>query len=147
MINESKLYSDKFTEIITTTFEGAHHDHDSCAYISRKIGEALDIPLIEVATYPQKFQRIYSFQVLKPLFPAGSKIKFNRISVVKLAINLIWSYKTQRMTWMGLGILTIYNYLFKNFRVAIPQTVQHSTQCFYEFRGRAKQSDVLKKLR
>jgi hypothetical protein len=134
------------TEIITTTFEGAHQDHDAAACIARNLAKRFNIIPIEVASYPQKFSRIYSFQVLKPKFESIKQVKYQHINITFLALRLMLAYKTQRVTWLGLGIFTLYNYLFGKFRLAQPRPIKYLDNCFYEFRGRASQKIVIKHL-
>lgn len=134
------------TEIVTTTFEGAHHDHDSAAYISRKIGEKLNLVPIEVATYPQKFKNLYSYQVLTPKFPKKVVDFYSRKRVTLLAINLIYAYKSQRLTWLGLGVQAVFNYAFKSFKVSQSLPITFQSPCFYEYRGRANQRTILSHL-
>lgn len=129
--------------IYTTAFEGAHQDHDSAAYIARAIGKKLKISPIEISTYPQKFKYFYSFRVLNPVNPR-QEFEFHRKRVALLAFRMIMGYKTQRSTWLGLGPWVIYRYLFKRFKDATPAKISLQTPCFYDFRGRIKQSEVIK---
>jgi hypothetical protein len=135
------------TEIVTTAFEGAHQDHDSAACISRKLGEKLNLVPIEVATYPQKFNNLYSYQVLTPKFPKNIINLYSRKSVTFLALQLIIAYKSQRLTWLGLGMQTIFNYAFKSFKVSQSLPITFQSPCFYEYRGRANQKIILSYLR
>ena len=40
----------QITQILTTTFEGAHQDHDSAAVVSRRLAKALQVNCIEMST-------------------------------------------------------------------------------------------------
>jgi len=133
------------TQILTTTFEGAHQDHDSAAVISRKLGSVFLVDTIEVSTYPQWFSKFYSFRVLNPRYPSES-FRFERVKALQLALRLMASYKSQRATWIGLGIGTLGTYAFRKYRASCPQPVRLLYPCFYEFRGRALQSEVLEHL-
>lgn len=133
------------TQILTTTFEGAHQDHDSAAIISRKLASVFRVKTIEVSTYPQWLSKFYSFKVLSPRYPLGS-FRFERVKTLQLALKLMTSYRSQRTTWFGLGLATLCSYAFRGYRTSIPQPVGFLSPCFYEFRGRAIQSDVLKHL-
>ena len=133
------------TQILTTTFEGAHQDHDSAAVISRKLRSVFLVDTIEVSTYPQWFSKFYSFRVLNPRYPSES-FRFERIKTLLLALRLMASYKSQRATWIGLGLATLGTYAFRKYRASIPQPVRLLSPCFYEFRGRGHQSEVLKYL-
>jgi hypothetical protein len=135
----------RVTQILTTTFEGAHQDHDSAAVISRKLASVFLVNAIEVSTYPQWFSKFYSFRVLAPRHPSES-FRFERVKTLQLALRLMASYKSQRATWIGLGLATFGTYAFRRYRASIPQPVRLLSPCFYEFRGRALQSEVLKHL-
>ena len=133
------------TQILTTTFEGAHQDHDSAAVISRKLRSVFLVDTIEVSTYPQWFSKFYSFRVLTPRYPSES-FRFERIKTLLLALRLMASYKSQRVTWIGLGPATLGAYAFRKYRTSTPQPVRMVIPCFYEFRGRAFQIEVLRHL-
>ena len=133
------------TQILTTTFEGAHQDHDSAAVISRKLAKVFLVDTIEVSTYPQWFSKFYSFKVLSPRYPSTS-FTFDRIKTMRLALRMMASYKSQRATWVGLGPATLGTYAFRKYRASRPQPIRSLSPCFYEFRGRALQSEVLRYL-
>jgi hypothetical protein len=140
-----KLYDLENLQLITTTFEGAHQDHDASAVICRELAKNLGIEVIEISTYPQWFSNIYSFKVMKPHYPKLS-LNFSRGKTVLLALKLIKDYRTQRLTWLGLGIPTLFAFAFRRYYSAVPIEVGRLSNCFYEFRGRSKQIDVLKYL-
>ena len=133
------------TAFITTAFEGAHQDHDSVTVISRKLDEIFRVGAIEMSTYPQWFSKFYSFKVLQPRVPKET-FPFNRMKVLLLAIRLMASYRTQRQTWMGLGLATLSAYAFRRYRSSSPRPLDLIEPCFYEHRRRANQSEVLKSL-
>ena len=135
----------RVTQILTTTFEGAHQDHDSAAVISRKLASVFLVKTIEVSTYPQWFPKFYSFRVLNPRYPSES-FRLDRLKTLQLALRLMASYKSQRATWIGLGLATLGAYAFRKYRASSPQPVRLLSPCFYEFRGRALQSEVIKYL-
>lgn len=137
--------SEPVSMILTTTFEGAHQDHDSAAVISRQFANLLVVPVIEISTYRQWLTRIYSFKVLKPQFPL-KELHFRRLKTSVVAFRLMLAYKTQKKTWMGLGPATLISYIFRGYQPASPQPVGVLQKCFYSFRGRATQEEVLHKL-
>lgn len=135
----------QITQIVTTTFEGAHQDHDSAAVVSRKLAKVLQVSCIEMSTYPQWFPKFYSFKVLNAhSFDAG--FEFARFRTLVLALKLMGSYKTQRKTWLGLGPATLGAFAFRKYRSSKPAPIDEVQPCFYEFRGRAKQGEVLRYL-
>lgn len=132
----------RVTQIITTTFEGAHQDHDSAAVISRKLAKIFQVNCIEMSTYPQWFSKFYSFKVLNPL-SADEGFEFARTRTLALALKLMAGYKTQRNTWLGLGLATLGAFAFRKYRSSKPAPIAEVHPCFYEFRDRAKQSEVI----
>lgn len=134
--------SAKNVQLVTTTFEGAHQDHDASAIFSRELGKVLGVEVIEVATYRQWLPQIYSFRVMKPR-QRNQKIDFPRGKVLALAIKLIWGYRTQRITWLGLAMATITTYAFRTYYSARPVQASRIKRCFYETRGRSQQTEVL----
>ena len=137
-----KNHGAQITQIVTTTFEGAHQDHDSAAVISRKLAKALQVNCMEMSTYPQWFSKFYSFKVLNP-HSSDKGFEFARIRTLTLAIRLMASYKTQKNTWLGLGPATLGAFTFRKYRSSKPAPIAEVHPCFYEFRGRAFQNDVL----
>lgn len=131
--------------LVTTTFEGAHQDHDASAVISRELGKYLGVQVLEVSTYPQWFSKFYSFKVMKP-YQLDKSIEFSRSEALSLTLRLIKGYRTQRLTWFGLATATIRAYAFRTYYSAMPMPVSHLNRCFYETRGRAQQRDVLQHL-
>ena len=135
----------ELTTFITTAFEGAHQDHDSVAVIARKLDEVFKVGTLEMSTYPQWFSKFYSFKVLKPGTPENT-FQFKRIKVFFLAIRMMASYRTQLLTWAGLGLATLSVYAFRGYRSASPRPVSLIEPCFYESRRRASQNEVLESL-
>ena len=135
----------QITQFVTTTFEGAHQDHDSAAVVSRKLAKIFQVNCIEISTYPQWFSRFYSFKVLNPKAP-DARLNFARFKTMGLALKLMASYKTQRTTWLGLGPATLLAYAMRPYRASKPAHVATVYPCFYEFRGRSNQREVLNHL-
>ena len=133
------------TEILTTAFEGAHQDHDSAAVISRRLAEIFLVEAIEISTYPQWLSKVYSFRVLHPRQPLIS-LKFERLRTLRMAFRLMAGYKSQRTTWLGLGPAVLATFAFRRYRSSTPRPVELIHPCFYEFRARAHQSEVLEHL-
>jgi len=135
----------EITEVLTTTFEGAHQDHDSAAVIARRIARELQVETVEISTYPQWFSQFYSFKVLNPKSP-DIEFRFNRLESIFLAFKLMWSYKTQRRTWLGLGLGVLWVYGFRSYMSSKPLAIGTINACLYEFRGRRNQREVLRSL-
>ena len=120
----------------------AHQDHDAAAVISRKLAKALQVNCVEMSTYPQWFSKFYSFKVLNPS-SADEGFEFARIRTLALALKIMAGYKTQRNTWLGLGSATLGAFAFRQYRSSKPAKIVELHPCFYEFRGRAFQSEVI----
>ena len=135
-------HGSQITQIITTTFEGAHQDHDSAAAVSRKLAKTLQVDCIEMSSYPQWFSKFYSFKVLIPQ-SVDREFEFVRLRTLVLALKLMVGYKTQRNTWLGLGPATLRAFAFRKYRSSKPAPMAEVHPCFYEFRGRAQQSEVI----
>ena len=135
----------EITEVLTTTFEGAHQDHDSAAVIARRIAKELQVEVVEISTYPQWFSHFYSFKVLSPKYP-NIKFNFNRLKSLLLALKLMSSYKTQRRTWLALGLGVLWVYGFRPYASSRPMAIGTINSCFYELRERRKQTEVLRSL-
>ena len=135
----------QITQIVTTTFEGAHQDHDSAAAVSRTLAKAFQVNCIEMSTYPQWFSKFYSFKVLNP-HATEEGFPLVRLRTLVLALKLMASYKTQRNTWLGLGPATLAAFTFRKYKSSKPVPVAETHSCFYEFRGRANQGEVLRYL-
>jgi LmbE family N-acetylglucosaminyl deacetylase len=132
----------QISAFFTTAFEGAHQDHDSAAVITRKLGEIFQVGIIEMSTYPQWFSSLYSFKVLRPRVSVES-FRFKRIQAVVMAARMMASYKTQIHTWLGLGPATLSAFAFRAYESSSPGPIEIIEPCFYQFRGRAIQSEVL----
>ena len=102
------------TQFLTTTFEGAHQDHNSAAVIARRLAAKFQVEIIEMSTYPQLLTKIYSFKVLKPK-SFQKTFRFNRVKILVAATRLIMRYRTQGLTWLGLGISTLSVYAIRNY--------------------------------
>ena len=135
-------HATQITQFVTTTFEGAHQDHDSAAAVSRKLAKTLQVDCIEMSSYPQWFSKFYSFKVLIPQ-SVDREFEFVRLRTVVLALKLMVGYKTQRNTWLGLGPATLRAFAFRKYRSSKPAPMAEVHPCFYEFRGRAQQSEVI----
>jgi LmbE family N-acetylglucosaminyl deacetylase len=129
-------------QLLTTTFEGAHQDHDSAAIISRRISKICTLPIKEISTYRQRLKNCYSFTVMNPT-SRREKIVFNRWAVTILSIKIMFSYKTQWKTWTGLSLGVILRYLRGHYFVAEQIKIGTHDKCFYSYRKRASQAEVI----
>ncbi len=136
-------------EIVSLTYEGGHHDHDTVEFVSRLVSQELKIGLRSVSAYRSINFAPMMFHVLKPEFYVES-FKFNRIKVSLVLIKLFMIYKSQTRTWIGLGPFLLFRYLFSRYRfsqVSNSLKLDQMDNCFYEVRGREVQVQHLSKLR
>lgn len=129
--------------LISTNYEGAHQDHDAAAILTRYLGTVLRSPTMYFPTYP-RHRFIPTFHTMKRPNNSLSITNSDRIKTTFLALRLMCTYKSQRLTWLGLGIFVIINYLKPKFYFAntLPESLLLDRP-FYELRNRARQHSVL----
>ncbi len=131
-------------ELITLCFEAGHQDHDSVELITRIISKNHNLKMRCFSSYRASAISPRLFSVLKPIAPK-EKISFNRFFLVLVSLRLMFIYKSQIKTWLGLGPALLFKYSFMSFRESekspsmYPEIIPH---CFYETRGRASQREV-----
>jgi LmbE family N-acetylglucosaminyl deacetylase len=133
-------------ELVTLSYEAGHQDHDSAYLIARLISENHHLDLRCFSGYRASKLISSFFLLLKPVSPF-KKITFNRIRIVLTAIRLIIIYRSQFKTWTGLAPVLLFKYAFFSFWEARAKTYIEPDgirDCFYENRGRATQSKVVK---
>ena len=138
-------YSKGDALLVTSTFEGAHQDHDSAAIITRRIAQLNHLQIIEMPTYPMRETKHYSFRVMHSKHKL-ERIDFKRVSSLKLSLQLMYAYKTQFRTWLGLGVFVCLKYAFGQNFSSEPKPLSKIEYCFYEYRNRSTQAQVLDKL-
>jgi hypothetical protein len=135
-------------EIVTLAYEGGHQDHDSVEVISSLLSQAYGVKLKTCAAYSSvKFSRKF-FRVMKQEEPL-EKVKIKRLLNLWVALRIFSIYKSQFKTWIGLAPFILIRYAFSSFwvkPVVLSSGPKLIERCFYEFRGRADQEDVLSHL-
>ena len=130
------------SEILTTSYEGGHQDHDTAFILSFIIASSLKVPLFEFTTY--RLGGMLPFKVLHKL-PQAVPIRFNPLKVSSTFLRLTFIYKSQWKTWIGLGpfvfIKYARGYLSSTSAVNEFKLVDDSSP-FYELRGRATAKEV-----
>lgn len=140
------VLKEKPDELVTLSYEAGHQDHDSTHLITRLISENEGIRFRCFSGYRALKLVPRLFSVLKPAAPL-ERIAFNRPLITLSAIRLMMIYKSQSKTWIGLAPGLLFKYAFFTYweskcEESLP--FQRLRNTFYETRGRAKQSDVLK---
>ena len=105
----------KIEEIVTLQFEGGHHDHDITSLIAEELSKRLNLSLIAFPGYRTLHQKFPFYVVMfstKKINGKNIYSVFKRIRFAKLALTLMMNYKSQTITWMGLGPFVVFRYLF-----------------------------------
>ncbi len=135
-------------EIVTLAYEGGHQDHDTVEQISNILSQAYKIKLKTCPAYSSvKFSRNF-FSVMKSEGPR-ERVRVNRFLNFWVAFKIILIYKSQFKTWAGLAPFILVRYAFSPFwvtPVALSSGPTPIDRCFYEFRGRANQDNVMSHL-
>jgi LmbE family N-acetylglucosaminyl deacetylase len=146
---ESVIVEEKPDEIITLAFEGGHQDHDSVNVIARILCDKLKIDMVSCPAYRSANFSRKLFTVMKSDL-TSQKIRVKRLRTLTAAFKIMFIYKSQFKTWVGLAPFILFKYSiypFSYFRVKPTLEVVHLDRCFYESRNRAVQSEVLSSLR
>ena len=132
-------------EIVTLAYEGGHQDHDTVELISNILSQTHKVKLKTCPAYRSvRFSRNF-FSVMKAEYPR-ERVRINRLLNLWIALRIIFIYKSQFKTWVGLAPFILIRYAFSPFwvtSVGSPSGPKLIDRCFYEFRGRADQDDVL----
>jgi LmbE family N-acetylglucosaminyl deacetylase len=133
------------SELVTLSYEAGHQDHDSVELITRILAKNLSIKMRCFSGYRASAISPRLFLVLKPT-DAIEKVPFNRFLSVLTSIRLMLIYKSQSKAWIGLAPPLLFKYAFSSFREergSFSLDPEKKTNCFYQNRGRALQSEVL----
>jgi LmbE family N-acetylglucosaminyl deacetylase len=136
-------------EVVTLAYEGGHQDHDAVEAISKLLCETKGLQLItcpayRASTFSKKFFRVMKSELRE------ERIKVKRLLSVWVALRVMFIYKSQIKTWFGLAPFILKNYAFSAFwimRVTSFSEPKELDRCFYEFRDRATQSEVIEHFR
>jgi hypothetical protein len=127
-------------ELVTSFYEGGHQDHDSAAVLGYLLSIEMKIPLLMFSTYRKSNNIFIPFLVMPPLEKA-SIFSFDRVAVVRAFVSLLNIYRSQRKTWIGLGVFVLFRYLkgkTSSFKLATTRIDLELSEAFYESRNRAK---------
>jgi LmbE family N-acetylglucosaminyl deacetylase len=133
MIQHNKLYLDidyiykkilaisssigKPNSIITHSWEGGHEDHDACNLIGRKIAKKFKImkESHQFSLYNSYNTSLLYFKVFNPIIKYEGEKVFSELKKRIFYIKLLFIYKSQIKTWIGLYPFVIFHYLFKGY--------------------------------
>ena len=126
-------------EIVTSFYEGGHQDHDSAAVLGFLLAVKLEIPVLMFSTYCKSKNSIVPFHVMPP-FDNPLRFRFNPFIVAFAAVSLFRIYRSQRKTWLGLGIFVLFRLLAgktSSFKYLNTELDLDLPEFFYESRKRA----------
>jgi hypothetical protein len=146
---ESIILNEHPDEIITLAFEGGHQDHDAVEVIARILSDKHRIDMVCCPAYRSAKLSRKLFAVMKSDLDS-QHIETRRFLTLFVAFIVMFIYKSQLKTWVGLAPFIFFKYAFYPFsstRVKPNLEVVHLDRCFYEMRNRAAQSEVASNLR
>ena len=135
--------------IVTTHAEGGHQDHDTTFMVSQYLSLKLEVGLF---SFPLYSQSSFSKKLFRVMISHGSGIK-NEIKGMQIrvrsfvtAIQLIFNYRSQWKTWIGLSLPLMFA-MIRKYQFLEPTYVSlnsypESSILFYESRGRADRASV-----
>jgi len=135
---------ERFDLVISTSFEGAHQDHDIAALIAHKVSVGLSCQDIYFSTYRALGKSRFLFHLMSPERYDKSWL-IPRMTSIKLAAGAIFRYRSQMRTWVGLGPVLFWKYLFAKFTTSQGLGLHDLDKpriFFYENRRRAVYKNV-----
>jgi len=136
------------TQIATLDYEGGHQDHDAAAVLSLVVSRLAQLELSLFPTYRKSNHSIFPYQVMSTSYKTFSERNFT-ILYFKVAMRLIFIYRSQWKTWLGLGPFILKSYLGRHtyYRNGIDLDFCWLDNCFYHNRNRENQNSVFVKLK
>ena len=104
--------------IYTHSWEGGHEDHDTCNLIARKIRSKYKIKnCYQFPLYNSYKTSIIFFKVFNPINQRNIKKIYSSIKNRFYFVKLLFNYKSQIKTWVGLYPFIIFHYIFKGYNI------------------------------
>ena len=116
-----------FNRLITLDFEGGHQDHDATSLIANAIATELKVEILTFPAYRSSHPHFPLYAVMKQKNHNGSFAQIKRgrrIKLSLLSLKLMSTYRSQKLTWVGLGLFVIYKYLFGKLSIIEPNKIQ-----------------------
>ena len=135
--------------IVTTHAEGGHQDHDTSFMVSQYLSLKLQIGLFSFPLYCQSSFSKKLFSVMGS-YGSGKKSEIRdvriRIRSFVMAIRLMFNYRSQWKTWIGLGLPLLIT-MTREYRFLEPSFISlhnypSADVLFYQSRGRADRVTV-----
>jgi len=105
----------KINEIVTLQLEGGHQDHDITSMLAEELSVRLSLKLVAFPAYRALHKTFPFYTVMSPISKVIEKNSLSLVKRMQLArqsYRLMKNYKTQIITWVGLGPFVILKYLF-----------------------------------
>ena len=105
----------KINEIVTLQLEGGHQDHDITSMLAEELSVRLSLKLVAFPAYRALHKTFPIYAVMSPISKVIEKNSLSLVKRMQLARQAYWlmkNYKTQIVTWVGLGPFVILKYLF-----------------------------------
>lgn len=142
----------KPSSIYTHSWEGGHEDHDTCNLIARRIKKKFKIKnCFQFPLYNSFNTSIIFFKIFNPIKKKKIKKVFASILDRIYYIKLLFYYKSQIKTWVGLYPFLIIHYFFKGYNLIEKLDTNkiikkpHLGKLLYERRGFCKFENLKKK--
>ena len=104
--------------IYTHSWEGGHEDHDTCNLIARKIRSKYKIKnCYQFPLYNSYNTSMIFFRVFNPINNKNVKKIYTSIKERVFFVKLLFNYKSQIKTWIGLYPFIIAHYILKGFNI------------------------------
>ena len=137
------------TEIASLAYEGGHQDHDAASIFSAALSDFFSLGLFLFPAYKDSTRIFPHFHVMKAEGHNQSFRNERIFQVLWVVMRLMFIYRSQWRTWIGLGPFIMKRSMEEPLyvsKVSDFEFLEHS-YCLYERRNRALQSKVLVKLR
>ncbi len=123
-------------ELVTTSFEGAHQDHDAAAIVAGLIAKRYRLNILYFSTYRSIGKSKIFFHFMNP-DRLGERKRFSRLVIVRMALKGIFLYRSQFKTWVGLGPMLVLKYLRGLWHIDASLAPYPLKSAFYENRMRS----------
>jgi LmbE family N-acetylglucosaminyl deacetylase len=104
----------KINEIVTLQLEGGHQDHDITSILAEELSVRLSLKLVAFPAYRALHKTLPIYTVMTPsskMIEKNSLSLVKRIQLAQQSCRLMKNYRTQIITWVGLGPFVILKYL------------------------------------
>ena len=104
----------RINEIVTLQLEGGHQDHDITSMLAEELSVRLSLKLVAFPAYRALHKTFPIYTVMSPIpkiIEKNSLSLVRRMQLARQSYRLMKNYRTQIITWVGLGPFIILKYL------------------------------------